>query len=151
MRGPPPKPTALRIAEGNPGKRPLPDAEPKPTGKAQCPAYLSLEAQKVWAVTAPLCESMGTLTEADVDQFASYCMAMGAVREMNEDIKENGYTDDTDIGGTKKRPAVAIMQDYQRIGMQIGARFGLTPSDRTRISVGKQDDEDPFAKLAGIK
>jgi hypothetical protein len=34
-RGPPPQPTKLRLLSGNPGKRPLPRAEPQPIGQPQ--------------------------------------------------------------------------------------------------------------------
>ncbi len=39
QRGPAPKPTALRILEGNPGKRPLNASEPRP--RAGRPAEVS--------------------------------------------------------------------------------------------------------------
>ena len=36
-RGRKPKPTALKLLEGNPGNRPLNIAEPRPTGVPNCP------------------------------------------------------------------------------------------------------------------
>ena len=146
LRGPAPQPTAIRLANGNPGKRPMPEGEPKPTGDAVCPDWLPTAAKHVWVATAPRCLAMGTLTAADTDQFASYCLAMATAKEAAADVERNGITEETERG-VCKRAAVAIMLDAQRLAMQIGARFGLTPSDRTRISVGKQDEGDPFAKL----
>ena len=47
QRGRKPKPTAIKELEGNPGKRPLNDAEPKPEHKAPpCPKWLEPEAKK---------------------------------------------------------------------------------------------------------
>ena len=44
-RGRKPKPTALKVLEGNPGKRPLNENEPKPERKApECPSWLEPEA-----------------------------------------------------------------------------------------------------------
>lgn len=41
ITGPKPKPTAIKILEGNPGKRPLNLNEPKPQRIApECPVYL---------------------------------------------------------------------------------------------------------------
>ncbi len=41
VRGRKPKPTAIKELEGNPGKHPLNDAEPKPVRKAPpCPKWL---------------------------------------------------------------------------------------------------------------
>jgi len=48
-RGRKPKPTALKVLEGNPGKRPLNLNEPKPEKKAsKCPSWLEPEAKKEW-------------------------------------------------------------------------------------------------------
>jgi phage terminase small subunit len=48
-RGRPPKPTALKVLEGNPGKRPLNQNEPKPEKKApNCPSWLLPDAKKEW-------------------------------------------------------------------------------------------------------
>ena len=45
-RGRKPKPTALKVLEGNPGKRPLNENEPKPENKApRCPSWLEQEAK----------------------------------------------------------------------------------------------------------
>lgn len=52
QRGRKPKPTALKMLEGNPGGRPLNTKEPKPEKKApRCPSWLEDEAKKsgnVW-------------------------------------------------------------------------------------------------------
>ena len=47
QRGRKPKPTAMKVLEGNPGGRPLNKNEPKPDKKApRCPAWLEEEAKK---------------------------------------------------------------------------------------------------------
>lgn len=47
LQGRKPKPTALKILEGNPGKRKLNAKEPTPLKKApKCPAWLDAEAKK---------------------------------------------------------------------------------------------------------
>ena len=46
-RGRKPKPTALKVLEGNPGKRPLNDHEPiPPKGELKCPSWLLPEAKR---------------------------------------------------------------------------------------------------------
>ena len=46
-RGRKPTPTAIKVLEGNPGKRPLNANEPKPKKKApRCPSWLEDEAKK---------------------------------------------------------------------------------------------------------
>jgi len=47
QRGRKPKPTAVKVLEGNPGKRSLNTAEPKPEKKApRCPSWLEDEAKE---------------------------------------------------------------------------------------------------------
>ncbi len=49
MRGRKPKPTAMKMLEGNPGRRPINGAEPKPpTSTPTCPAHLSPTAKTEW-------------------------------------------------------------------------------------------------------
>ena len=48
-RGRPPKPTALKLLHGNPGKRPISDREPKPPkGETTCPKHLDATAKTEW-------------------------------------------------------------------------------------------------------
>ena len=75
-RGRKPKPTALKVLEGNPGKRPLNDREPvPPKATLKCPAWLLPEAKKEWKRLAPALEAMGVLTMADLTAFEGYCQA----------------------------------------------------------------------------
>lgn len=47
IRGRKPKPTNLKVLEGNPGKRPLPTNEVKPQKKApRCPQWLEEDAKR---------------------------------------------------------------------------------------------------------
>ncbi len=49
MRGRRPKPTALKLIAGNPGKRPLNRNEPKPAHSVPtCPAHLSPTGKAEW-------------------------------------------------------------------------------------------------------
>ena len=75
-RGPAPKPTALKLLEGNPGKQKLnknepmpkvPDVIPKP------PKRLLPEAKKEWKRLAPAMVALGLLTEVDTSAFAELC------------------------------------------------------------------------------
>ena len=53
-RGRKPKPTALKVLEGNPGKRPLNDHEPiPPKGELKCPSWLLPEAKKNGSASHP--------------------------------------------------------------------------------------------------
>ena len=127
QRGRKPKPTALKMLEGNPGGRPLNTKEPKPEKKApRCPSWLEDEAKKEWKRMAKVLENMGLLTEMDMAAFAGYCQAM--VRT------PNGYL--------QQVPQVSIAQTNMKIMLKFCEQFGLTPSARSRIVGGENGDED---------
>ena len=72
QRGRKPKPTAVKELEGNPGKRPLNELEPKPKKKApKCPGWLDAEAKTEWRRVAKQLEELGVLTEVDMAAFAA--------------------------------------------------------------------------------
>jgi len=68
-----PKPTALKVLEGNPGKRPLNENEPKPEPKAPvCPKWLDNYAHKVWERLAPVLKQMGLLSFRRIEQLGNF-------------------------------------------------------------------------------
>ena len=85
QRGRKPKPTAVKVLEGNPGKRSLNTNEPKPVKKApRCPAWLEDEAKKEWKRMAKQMEQLGILTEIDMAAFAGYCQAYARLLSMEQ-------------------------------------------------------------------
>lgn len=74
--GRPPKPTHLKVLEGNPGKRAINKNEPKPQAKApSCPAHLDKEAKAEWRRISKQLLQLGLLTEVDRAALAAYCQA----------------------------------------------------------------------------
>ena len=73
-----PKPTALKLLTGNPGKRPLPENEPQPKGEVVCQDFVSQDpaSKRIWDQHAPTLEAQGVLTSWDVDMFGAYCRLM---------------------------------------------------------------------------
>ena len=75
-RGRKPTPTAIKLLEGNPGKRPLNANEPKPEKKApSCPKWLEPEAKTEWRRLAKQMEQIGILTQVEMAAFAGYSQA----------------------------------------------------------------------------
>lgn len=149
-RGRKPKPTALKVLEGNPGKRPLNDNEPKPEKKApKCPAWLEPEAKKEWRRMAKTLETMGILTEVDMTAFAGYCQAYARWKDAEEFLTKHGTIFKTPSGYIQQVPQVSIAQTYLKIMKDFCSEFGLTPSARSRIHAGtaKGDIDDPMEEL----
>lgn len=148
-RGRKPKPTALKVLEGNPGKRPLNDREPvPPKGTLKCPAWLLPEAKKEWKRLAPALEAMGVLTMADLTAFEGYCQAYARWKEAEAFITQHGSIFQTPSGYVQQVPQVSIAQTNMKIMLKFCEQFGLTPSARSRIVGGENsDEEDEMEKL----
>src|ERR1700677_468337 len=136
-----PKPTAVKRAEGNRGKRALNKREPKPAhGVPPMPEHLSKIAKAEWRRLVPVLVDMNVLTVADGDALAAYCTAIEQwILASNAIIKYGILVAELDeatgVGCLKTNPAVRIRSDALRHMRSFEAELGLTPSSRSRIHV----------------
>lgn len=145
-----PKPTALKILEGNPGKRPINEQEPKPNKKApKYPTWLEPEAKKEWKRMSKTLENMGVLTEVDMTAFAGYCQAYARWKEAEEFLSKHGTIFKTPSGYIQQVPQVSIAQTYLKVMKDFCSEFGLTPAARSRIRVDIEENknDDPMEKI----
>lgn len=148
-RGPAPKPTVLRLIEGNPGKRPINRNEPKPPPeRPTCPRWLSPEAKREWRRVAPELEKLGLLTRVDRAALAAYCQAYARWRQAEEVLQREGLTFATESGYLMPRPEVKVAEKAMQIIRAFCIEFGLTPSARARMTVPEaKREEDPFEEF----
>jgi P27 family predicted phage terminase small subunit len=152
MRGRRPKPSSIRRLQGNPGRRPIPDDEPKPKrGKPTPPKWLLGEGLNQWREVAQVLDELGVLTVADGFALALLCSAWGDYREASEIIVKEGSTYErmTAAGSTSvvARPEVAIRNDAWKRLKSMLIEFGLTPSSRTGVSVRPQEGKSDLQKF----
>ena len=137
-RGQTPIPTALKLLRGNPGKRPLNKREPKPrAGAPSCPAWLEPEAKKIWREIAPQLQEMGVLTHIDRTMLTLLCETWARWRLAVAALVGLDYREDS----VEIKRLSIIARDLLGIIHRIGGAFGMSPSDRTRIQIGKSDTE----------
>ena len=134
MRGRKPKPTALRRAEGNPGKRAWNLDEPvPPEGCPDCPDHLSEPARAEWHRLVGALHDMGVLTLADRAALAAYCQAWGRWVEAEERLKETPALIRTKSGYVQQSPWLSIANKQLELMGRYMAELGLTPAARSRI------------------
>lgn len=145
-----PKPTALKVLQGNPGKRPLNLNEPRPdTSMPTCPAWLDATAKREWKRICPELSKLGLLTLLDRTALAGYCVAYSRWARAEQAIKDGIVSQGFKKG---KRPEVQIAIDSLNQVKAFCAEFGMTPSARARMVVpGKTDDDDPIEKILSSK
>lgn len=153
-RGPKPQPTALKKARGNPGKRPLNDAEPEPdVAIPEPPEFLSDYAREEWDYIAPKLEEMNLIARPDRAALAAYCQAYGRKRRAEEHINEEGEIVERTIGANKKtgdpivvmgkNPWYTVAKEATKELGDFIKRFGLSPSDRSGVREIKPGSRKP--------
>lgn len=151
MRGRKPKPTALKILEGNPGKRAINGAEPRPPPDLpSCPAHLSAPAKTEWRRLAGVLHRLGLLSAPDRAALAAYCQAWGRWVEAETWLQETPVMLRTPSGYVQPSPWLAVanknlelMQKYMaELGMTSASRSRVTVQDRLRPNPWEVDDDD---------
>lgn len=143
-----PKPTKVKLLEGNRGRRKIGEGEPEPApGRPTCPPHLSASAKAEWKRIVPELEKMGLLTKVDRSALAAYCNAYGEWKDTCELLKGKSPIIKTEAGNIIQNPLVGIAHKASELMYKFLVEFGMTPSSRTRINVAKiGDPEDPMDK-----
>lgn len=159
------KPTALKVLEGNPGKRPIPKHEPKPEPVApKCPSWLNKIAKAEWRRISPLLATLGLITREDMANLAGYCHSYAQMIEAEDYLAKHGLgyvVEQRNKAGeliSMSAGEYAQMRTVRNAKSEIirySAMFGLSPVDRSRMSVpgASISDDDDFASLlsGGVK
>jgi P27 family predicted phage terminase small subunit len=122
-RGPLPKPAALRLLEGNAGKRTL-DLTAGINPRIEVPSaprHLGPEAKREWKRITPILEDLGLISGLDRTALGLYCQASGRLAELETAF--NGMVAGKVAGGMNYADAV-----YE-------ASYSVTPSGYAQQSV----------------
>lgn len=160
-RGRKPRPTALKLIDGNPGKRRMNEDEPRPEpgDMPEPPEHLSDEALEEWERMAGVLHNLGLLYDVDRAALAAYCQVYGrwvqAEKALAVDAKNDpsrhGLVSKTSNGNLVQNPLVGTANKAAQDLMKYAAEFGMTPSARTRLSVNPGDKKkSKFAGLLGV-
>jgi P27 family predicted phage terminase small subunit len=148
MRGRRPKPTRLKVLTGNPGKRPLNDAEPRPRAAIpHCPEELGETARREWNRLVGELASLRLLTNFDRAALAAYCGAYALWAEATQAIQKYGVMIKSPSGYPVQSPYVSVANRQAEIMMRIASEFGFTPASRSRISTHPQSEPTLFDRL----
>ena len=159
--GRPPKPTHLKVIEGNRGKRALNHAEPHPAAPAAIPEppdYLDAAGKTEWRRVAPELWRVGLLTIVDLNILGAYCTAFSRWFAAEQSLAVMAMGDPSTHGllirGSKgtiiQNPLVSTALKSKLAMLRIAAEFGMTPAARSRIALGAAaDGADPLSLLMG--
>lgn len=163
-RGRRPLPSAVKDLRGNPGHRPVNQAEPVAgDGDPLRPEGLSEAANREWDEILPILKTMRVVGPADGKALAMYCHAFHRWQQAEENIERLGivleemYLPDVvdprfrDLQGLpilgkkyKKNPAVGISFEAMKTMKSYLIEFGMTPASRGKLHVEKPKEVDPM-------
>jgi P27 family predicted phage terminase small subunit len=151
MRGRKPKPTTLKLLEGNPGKRAINAREPvPPSALPDCPAFLDDLAKEEWSRMTEILSGMGLLTSADRAALSAYCVAYSRWVKAEQQVQKYGtIVKSPEKQFPMKSPYLTVADQALETMLKVAVEFGLTPSSRSRIKVpdgGPQSDFDLFVE-----
>lgn len=139
MAGRPPKPTHLKVLDGDRPDR-INTSEPVPAQSDVVPPFdLSDDARAVWDRIAPDRIAKGVLTPWDVDAFAEFCEALVILRDKRSSARREA-----------EPGAPSPMSEYKAaiaVASTLGGRFGWTPSDRAKLTTDSADDPKGAERL----
>ena len=139
--GRPPKPSALKLVAGNPGKRAVNGGEPEPMLLTDLtpPAHLSERSAEVWRQLAPMLRRLQVLTEADVISLEMLCDAVADYRFAREKRADNFVVTSSKGSQMVSQWLVAQQMSSKRAEGFMG-KFGMDPVSRSRVMVQPQGD-----------
>ena len=148
----PTKPTALKLIEGNKGKRALNKSEPDPEylNDLTAPDYLSAAAKKVWDEVAPNLRKAMLLTTIDVQTLAMGCNAIAQYRlasqQVGDTLVKANMVEPLEGGGNAVpvgehvNPWLIVQSMSFKQAMAVFMQFGMSPAARARVSINPQGD-----------
>jgi P27 family predicted phage terminase small subunit len=136
MRGTKPTATVLKIARGNPGKRPLNHAEPQPGALSPtCPKeILDPIARKEWRRAIVPAIGTGQITAADRVMAIAHCELWATWRSQLADAARHAHVIAVgDKHYPTPNPARVMSNKTFLILAKVDAELGFTPTARTRV------------------
>lgn len=153
MAGRPRSPTALKLVNGNPGKRAINAKEPEPDLLQDLtpPAHLPEHVAAVWREMAPKLRRAHVLSELDTPLLEMTCMAIATHRLAVEKTADGKVMMRNAETGTVSLSPWMILQSMSfKQGLAALREWGATPAARSRVMVDPQHQlfgkaGDPFA------
>lgn len=163
-----PKPTALKLLEGNPGKRAL-DLSAGVNPRVEipdAPKHLGKEARKEWKRITPILEELGLISGLDRTALGLYCQTVGRLHELETAF--NGQVASMERDGADYADAVCrasyaltpsgyaqqsvlqqLIKSHREQVNRYLMHFGLSPAARARVQASNY--VDPTLTLPGFE
>jgi len=138
----------MKLLSGNPGKRALNHAEPKPrVVLPRPPEHLSEDEKTKWKLTVKELHPLGLITTIDKDALAMYCVIFVRWLKAEKMVREKGEIIKTAAGNIIQNPYLSIANRALDQLNKLGAEFGMTPSSRSRVKADLVNPDDELVNM----
>jgi P27 family predicted phage terminase small subunit len=149
VRGRKPKPSHLKLLEGNIGRHPIKNAPRPGPAVPTCPQHLSPTAKAEWKRLVHQLADLGILTTLDRAAMAAYCQCYGRWVEAEKKLGETPALLKMPSGYVQQNPWLSISTKQLELMHKYLSEFGLSPVARSRIDVRRPGYASHFARLNG--
>lgn len=151
MRGRKPKPTVLKLIDGNNGKNKINKNEPVAVGDlSEPPEWFSDDQKATWAYAIDHAPS-GLLKKIDKSALMAWVIAEDLFRQAVLQVNKMNLIIKSPVKGDPMQNPYLPIVNKQAVNMlKAAAELGFTPSSRSRVTIDKSEDNDenPFAQFA---
>jgi P27 family predicted phage terminase small subunit len=135
MRGRKPKPTYLKLVEGNPGKRPINHDEPEPDGDlVDPPDFLNARQRIIWQQCIRN-SPPGMLKKLDTGILQTYVVACERHEDAARRVDKSGSIVAIAGGQWAHNPYLSVLNKQAAIMRAAISELGFSPSSRSRVKV----------------
>lgn len=156
-KGRKPKPTKLKVVQGNPGRRPLnkKEADVK-SDTLKCPSWIKGEGRLEWKRMTEELAELGLLGSIDHAHLEMYCSSYGRMVEIEKKLSSLGDVTQKVLQKTINNNVImnvlyCSLNKEKLLIHKLATEFGMTPSSRSRIPVEPPPKESEFAKFLNAK
>lgn len=139
-RGRKPMPTQLKVVNGNPGKRKLPDYRASRASRLRPPVKLTSDQQKIWAHSVKYAP-YGLLKNIDTALLYQYVVTRASFEEASLNYESGPKLIKTPNGLPVISPWFYARNKQSQLMLSLASELGFTPSGRARL--GASESHEP--------
>jgi P27 family predicted phage terminase small subunit len=136
--GPKPKPNEVKRAEGNPGRRPLP--EPirfKSDAELVPPDDFDEDSLEAWNMVVPTLREVGVLDGIDQLALAMACRQYARSKQAGRVIDKQGMVAKGSTGQVTEHPMAQAERNAMQLFLRFAEQYALTPVARVRLGLAE--------------
>lgn len=162
LAGRKPKPPTLKLLDGNPGHRAIPNAPKPPPIPPKAPSWakhlpgadmadVRKDAASEWKRVVPVLDHLGLLSTIDGGMLTDYCLCWARLLQCERALSIEGLVIEVEITnkegsvvGTamRRNPHSVTAKEYRSALKAFVAELGLGPSSRGRLNTGGAEHDD---------